>query len=428
MDSNNCGACGTVCEAGEVCSDGECALSCGPGLTDCDGVCRDLEVDRNNCGACGTECEAGEVCFEGECAVSCGEGLTDCDGVCRDLQNDNRNCGVCGEACGAGEVCIEGECEVVCPEGSELCDGICVNLQSDNLNCGECGNACEFDEVCTSGMCCEAGSLACDGECVDVRSDPENCGECGNPCEEGEMCMDGECAAIPVEESCEALLEAAPGIPSGVYEIDPPEGPAVEVYCDMETDGGGWTTCYELNNTPAEEIVCGRDDEWFRRCVDYMSWSGRDVMVMVVDGEGDTVYSAWGTRTNDWSYNNLTSPNSLGSQYNYESYHPNHVRLNTGHWLTVTGEDTNNHGWGGSWGNGYIVAVQTSPAYAMNFVVTAMSIENTGEPHSCGRRSFEGLTFSHELMFSATGGVSTNGGAWLRPEYAMLGTFRFLVR
>lgn len=40
-------------------------------------------------------------------------------------------------------------------------------------------------------------------------------------------------------ESCAALLQAG-ATESGLYWIDPEGAPAIQIYCDQETDGGGW--------------------------------------------------------------------------------------------------------------------------------------------------------------------------------------------
>jgi len=58
----------------------------------------------------------------------------------------------------------------------------------------------------------------------------------------GAACALGE-EACPAT-SCAALLAHAPGTPDGLYFIDPdgPGGePAFETFCEMTTDGGGWT-------------------------------------------------------------------------------------------------------------------------------------------------------------------------------------------
>ena len=79
---------------------------CPSGTTDCDGQCIDLETDRLNCGACGVVCAAGEICDgSGVCELSCQEGLEDCGGTCTNLATDRLNCGACGVECAAGEVC-----------------------------------------------------------------------------------------------------------------------------------------------------------------------------------------------------------------------------------------------------------------------------------------------------------------------------------
>ena len=48
-------------------------------------------------------------------------------------------------------------------------------------------------------------------------------------------------------ESCEALLLQNPGLPSGTYNIAPDGSTVVEVYCDMEADGGGYDSYLVTN-------------------------------------------------------------------------------------------------------------------------------------------------------------------------------------
>ena len=105
---------GTPCSLG-TCQNGACIaaatttmapptppapLTCPQGLTNCNGVCRNLDVEKANCGACGRECP--------------GTNQACCSGGCRNLNRDSNNCGACGNECGAGEVCCRGTCQATC--------------------------------------------------------------------------------------------------------------------------------------------------------------------------------------------------------------------------------------------------------------------------------------------------------------------------
>jgi hypothetical protein len=56
----------------------------------------------------------------------------------------------------------------------------------------------------------------------------------------------------PIEASCASILAGNPTASDGVYTIDPDQsGPnaPVDTYCDMTTQGGGWTQLYDQDVT-----------------------------------------------------------------------------------------------------------------------------------------------------------------------------------
>jgi MYXO-CTERM domain-containing protein len=94
------------------------AAACQPPLVQCGKSCVDVKSDPLNCGACGTTCAAGQVCSAGLCATDCATGMTQCDRACVDLSTDLLNCGACGTACLEGQTCDQGICSGAATGGS----------------------------------------------------------------------------------------------------------------------------------------------------------------------------------------------------------------------------------------------------------------------------------------------------------------------
>ena len=206
-------ACGKTSEGNP---DGAPTLECTGGSSQCGDTCVVLGRDRENCGACGTKCADGELCSAGKCGNTCTGGAVKCADKCADLKIDPANCGQCMNACAPGMVCSVGKCAVQCGGGSTQCGMSCADVGSDRFNCGMCGVACATGEDCVQGMCelqCQQGLVRCAtpdagiyppdaGDaamlgpevCTNTNIDPFNCGSCGTPCGGGKpKCLNGVC-------------------------------------------------------------------------------------------------------------------------------------------------------------------------------------------------------------------------------------------
>lgn len=219
-DSKNCGSCGTDCESGQSCKNGQC--SCPLGKTLCDGKCVNTNADGGNCGKCGNICSGGKACLLGNCSCTagkkfcaesnscvglldpcCGGSLSNCSNKCVNLQNDNKNCGSCNKNCTTeGKVCNNGSC--VCSLGNEWCSASSKCSSKNKLMGSAC--KCDFEcasNVCNGNNCCAAGWKACNGRCINPKTDAANCGGCGvATCNNGSSCVNGTCKCPIGRKAC----------------------------------------------------------------------------------------------------------------------------------------------------------------------------------------------------------------------------------
>jgi hypothetical protein len=148
----------------------------------CGSVCTFTQVDVKNCGTCGNVCPAGEVCANGACGcapmgAACTMGKTCCGGDgCADLMSDSMHCGSCTNKCSPGLMCVRGACVcgnagVVCGAGQQCCSGTCMStctvappdmaVSGPTLPYCDCsglmdfgGTHCPLSRMCVAHNCC----------------------------------------------------------------------------------------------------------------------------------------------------------------------------------------------------------------------------------------------------------------------------------
>lgn len=171
-DTSHCGACNNSCPSGgpyttRTCVNGVCGLECWSGRVDCDGISEngcETQVTNNpfNCGTCGVICAADEICSAGACQA-CPVGLGVCSNACVNLSTSNSHCGACGVSCGnsvpnGNGVCSDGACALSCSTQYLDCDlnalNGCESSKTSHTSCGACGVVCAATDFCTLSLGC----------------------------------------------------------------------------------------------------------------------------------------------------------------------------------------------------------------------------------------------------------------------------------
>jgi hypothetical protein len=250
------------CDANAACIDSEGSFdcACNPGYEG-DGVtCGNLdectlEIDDCDANAACIDSEGSFVCtcnpgYEGDgvtCANinECALGIAGCDANASCSDNDGSFTCACNPGYeGDGVTCSNlDECTLEIDD----CDANATCIDNDGSFTCACNPGYEGDGVtCANINECALGIAGCDAN----ASCSDNDGSFTCACNAGYI-GDGLTCALPI--SCQDILSGGMSAGDGLYTIDiDGTGPSVafQVYCDMTTNGGGWTNIWGRGDSP----------------------------------------------------------------------------------------------------------------------------------------------------------------------------------
>ncbi len=93
----------------------------------------------------------------------------------------------------------------------------------------------------------------CGATCADVLTNPTHCGKCNNGCSAGKFCVAGSCGSAAPD--CKTHKAGSSTAKDGVYTLYSGGTKTYKAYCDMTSDGGGWTLVARFSNADGTQWI-----------------------------------------------------------------------------------------------------------------------------------------------------------------------------
>ena len=194
-----------------------------------------------------------------------------------DVDCGGGTCTKCADTltCAKAADCVSGVCSAgKCAKAT--CTDKVKNGSETDVDCGgSCGGTCANGKKCVKGADCVGlvckGGLCAAASCTDkVKNGNETdvdcgggtCAKCGagKACKASTDCAPGVCqtSACRYGLSCKEILDKKGSSGSGVYWVKPKgSSSAFKIYCDMTSNGGGWTLVVGINGSDHNHVYAG---------------------------------------------------------------------------------------------------------------------------------------------------------------------------